>query len=72
MNDNYLEGAYYYTLGCFFWGDHAVYRDPSIYAIRENGYIWIPYLKPYMKTEGSDVMYLPFVSEGMEVKLKYG
>ena len=69
MNNEYDEGAYYYTHLAFRWGLDAVYNDPSIYCIQETDHIWFPSLRTFLSKEECPCIFIPFYSNSLKVRL---
>lgn len=66
---NFVEGAYYFTEFKFAWEAKAWVRTPSIFAIKNNFCIHIPYPKGFMQIESIPSLYFPFTYENLIVSV---
>lgn len=66
---NFVEGAYYFKEFKFAWEAKAWVKTPSIFAIKNDYCIHIPYPKGFMQVEMVPALYFPFLYEELKVSV---
>lgn len=66
---NFVEGAYYFKELKFAWETKAWANSPSIYTIKNNYCIHIPYPKRFMQEAEMPALYFPFLYEKLKVSV---